>query len=165
MLLKKLFGSVVFILFSLLLYSQAAERSIINTAGDVFSSESFSLQYTIGDIATETFKSQQLTLTQGFIQPDKNATNNIKHQKSESAWTIHPNPTKGKFSLYFEQYQPDKSHKVSIYDLHGRLTIQKEYLQQNNSINIKELKPGTYFVKTYINELQNRITYKLLVIN
>lgn len=162
---KKLFGSVILILFSLLLYSQAAERCIVNTAGDIFSNESISIEFSIGDIAIETLESEQLTLTQGFIQPDNYATNNIKQPTNELSWTIHPNPAKEKFRLIFDHFQPGNNQKVCIYDLNGRLIIQKDRLLQSNIINIEKLKPGTYFVNAYINELQNSKTYKLQVIN
>lgn len=50
--------------------SQSLDRSVLASAGEYYSSPVASLSWTLGEIATETYTSANVHLTQGFQQPD-----------------------------------------------------------------------------------------------
>ncbi|MBN3035923.1 MAG: hypothetical protein JW861_10085 [Bacteroidales bacterium] len=49
--------------------SQSIERSVVASAGDYFAGANATLEWTLGEIATETFAAGNIILTQGFQQP------------------------------------------------------------------------------------------------
>jgi hypothetical protein len=60
--------SFVFIVATLLCYSQSIERDVVAGSGDYFEGTNSSLSWTLGEIATETYTAGNIILTQGFQQ-------------------------------------------------------------------------------------------------
>lgn len=147
MLYKKLISCTLLLLMSVMLHAQIAERSILSTAGNLFATESISLEFTIGDIAIKTLNSEVLILTQGFLQPNNPATISIKSIHQKLKWNIYPNPATTYINLSFSQILHTNKYKVDIHDLNGRLVLENKLIEQNNNIDISELQPGTYLVK------------------
>jgi hypothetical protein len=65
---KKLLMSI-FTIVSASVFSQALSPIVVSSAGDHSTTTSVSLNWTLGELATETFSNGSYTLTQGFHQP------------------------------------------------------------------------------------------------
>ncbi|MCB2219858.1 MAG: hypothetical protein KQI35_05625 [Bacteroidetes bacterium] len=62
--------TIVFLVGAMLCSAQSIERSVVASAGDYFEGAGVSMSWTLGEIATETFTSGNVILTQGFQQPN-----------------------------------------------------------------------------------------------
>lgn len=60
---------IVFIAGTIFCAAQSIEREVVASSGDYFENANFSLSWTIGEIATETYTGIDNILTQGFQQP------------------------------------------------------------------------------------------------
>lgn len=69
---------------------------------------------------------------------------------------MHPNPIKGN-RLYFET---NKDLDIKIYDILGKLIIDKSVISNNNFIDISNIKKGIYLVR--ISNNNQSITKKLI---
>lgn len=161
---KTLISSCVFLLLNTLLYSQSIERCIVSTAGNILSNESLSIEFAIGDIATETLKTEHLILTQGFLQADFKVKNNIDSKTLEKDWNLYPNPAKNRFNLILNEIPSIEKQELHIVDLNGRLVLHNELKLQHNIINIQNIQPGTYIIKIYNNREHNSKTRLLQII-
>lgn len=66
---KKIIFSLIIILTPFLITAQSVSPEVISSSGDYFEGPNASLSWTLGEIATETFTSGNIILTQGFQQP------------------------------------------------------------------------------------------------
>lgn len=57
------------ILFPFFLYAQSVSPEVVSSAGDYYEGANVSISWTLGEIATETYSSGDIILTQGFQQP------------------------------------------------------------------------------------------------
>jgi hypothetical protein len=73
--------------------------------------------------------------------------------------SIYPNPANE--LLYFES--AEVISKIEIYDMKGARVISKNEGSQQTQINISNLQPGLYFVKTYFTD-QNKTTGRNIVV-
>jgi len=66
---KSLIILLVTVLFPFFISAQTVSPEVISSSGDYFEGANGSLSWTLGEIATETFSSGNIILTQGFQQP------------------------------------------------------------------------------------------------
>ncbi len=64
----------LFIFLAFNLRAQEVSQSLISSAGDYFETENISLSWSIGEVVTETFSTNDLFVTQGFQQSIDNTT-------------------------------------------------------------------------------------------
>ena len=73
-----------------------------------------------------------------------NSTLNAENLFSQYAIQLFPNPTSNDFYILLEG---TKVEDILIFDVHGRVVLQKSDLFNYDKINISSFEPGTYFVK------------------
>ena len=73
-----------------------------------------------------------------------NSTLNAENLFSQYAIQLFPNPTYNDFYVLLEG---TKVEDILIFDVHGRVVLQKSDLFNYDKINISSFEPGTYFVK------------------
>lgn len=66
---KKIIFSLIIILIPFFITAQSVSPEVISSSGDYYEGANGSLSWTLGEIATETFSSGNVILTQGFQQP------------------------------------------------------------------------------------------------
>lgn len=133
--------------------AQYAERNILSVSGGLFSSQSLSIEFAIGDIATETLSTGELILTQGFIQPDFAIPSNINYNISDLEFRVYPNPASQFINIAFNNIKPSNKYTIQISDLNGRLVKQIKTDKLIHKIDISELQPGTYIIRVKNNNL------------
>jgi hypothetical protein len=143
----------------------------INSAGNFFSSDSFSFSCSMGQIfhlsISDTLSG--IFFNQGFQQAfDKNRRiwklAEINKKNSRDTFIIYPNPSTGKFYICF--YQKKKDVVLHIFNLHGILQHQQkiEMLDKNPSqIHVQHLNEGLYFLNI-LKDKQILVQDKLLII-
>lgn len=89
------------------------------------------------------------TLSKTYIVPDcgqSRHSSNAITQNTNSEIQIFPNPTSGKFNIFFPKSQSESD--ITIYDFLGKLIFQKNHASQNPiEIDLSDQPKGMYLVK------------------
>ncbi|MDN5203640.1 T9SS type A sorting domain-containing protein [Fulvivirgaceae bacterium BMA10] len=128
---------------------QTVERSVLASDGSFSAQSNLSISYTIGDIAVDLLKDQELSLQQGFQQvADVEVLTGIYDHTIVGSLAAYPNPTQGQLTLSIEVEKRSKLH-YSLYDAIGRIVMKSEHaidVQKNKflHIHLDYMKPGIY---------------------
>lgn len=138
-------------------YLQAQE--VVTTAGSYGEATSGSLSWTVGEPVIETITDGTNTLTQGFQQSKLTVTaiNNLKISGIELS--VYPNPTADYFILSIDNVKTNgRSSQLSLqlYDINGKLILQKKMTGNKQTIQMQNYKPATYILKVMQAKDNNR---------
>ena len=123
------------------MYCQSIRPSVVANAGDVFKTGSFSIEWTLGELATETISSPSHKITQGFHQGNL-IISGVDNPKI-SGLNLFPNPIE---SLLNIQNITDQILTYDLIDLSGSL-IQSGKIQIGmNSLDLATLISGKYIL-------------------
>jgi len=121
-------------------------QEVVTTAGSYEKTTSGSLSWTVGELVIETITDGTNTLTQGFQQSRLTVTaiNDLKVPGIELS--VYPNPTNNYLTI---ELKTDKQRDLllSLFDLNGRLILQKKMAGNQQTIKMQNYKPGTYILK------------------
>ena len=121
-------------------------QEVVTTAGSHGETTSGSLSWTVGEPVIETITDGTNTLTQGFQQSRLTVTaiNDLKVPGIEMS--VYPNPTN---SFLFIEVKTDKQRDLllSLFDLNGKLILQKRMTGNKQTIKMQNYKSGTYILK------------------
>jgi hypothetical protein len=136
---------LLILLFGLCATSLQAQE-VVTTAGSYGETTSGSLSWTVGEPVIETITDGNNTLTQGFQQSKLTVTaiNNLKISGIELS--VYPNPTNSILSI---EVKTDKQRDLllSLFDLNGKLILQKKMTGNKQTIQMQNYKPATYILK------------------
>ena len=136
----------LFILLMLLYSTSLQAQEVVTTAGSYGETTSGSLSWTIGEPVIETLTDGTNTLTQGFQQSKLTVTaiNDLKVPGIELS--VYPNPTNSFLSI---DVKTDKQRDLllSLFDLNGKLILQKKMAGNKQTIRMQNYKPATYILK------------------
>ena len=132
------------------------------TGGDYFNNSNGSLTWTCGEIITEAFSNDDVSLTQGFNQSNLILSIEEKTENIDFKISAFPNPTNDFITIKSDASTPLGNQKLNyqLFDLKGNLIKQELNGKQNQEISVKELTSGIYFIKIY-NENQKSKTIKI----
>ena len=143
---------IVLILFSLTGYAQIIlEPSVIASGGAYAETETISLSWTLGELATTTLSGGDMILTQGFQQPIDFGTGIIPEEVKWSI-TAYPNPVTDALFIRFD-IDMTREFWIEIQDVTGRvisLELKKEVLPGDViQLNTSTFSYGVYFLKVF----------------
>jgi hypothetical protein len=107
-------------------HAQTIEGQLIQTTGNSIANSSFSLDYSIGEIAIETISSPSNYLTQGVLQPTIVSVSTGIVVSSSSYIHVYPNPTTAVEG--FKINTEDKIEKITVMNTLGQV----EYFYSND---------------------------------
>lgn len=64
---------------------------------------------------------------------------------------IYPNPTKGKLKIDISTFKEGTTGQLMVYDLSGKILLQRYKIYASNMLNLDHLATGIYFLKLSIN--------------
>ena len=139
---------IVFLLFATAIQAQ----EVVSTAGSHGETTYGSLSWTVGEPVIETITDETNTLTQGFQQSRLTVTaiNNLKIPGIELS--VYPNPVADYIVLSIDDVKTNgRSSQLSLqlYDINGKLILQKKMAGNKQTINMQNYKPGTYILKIF----------------
>ena len=120
-------------------------QEVVTTAGNYGETTSGSLSWTVGEPVIETITDLTNTLTQGF-QQSKLAVTAINDLKvSGIELSVYPNPTNSFLSI---EVKTDKQRDLllSLFNLNGKLILQKKMTGNKQTIQMQNYKPATYIL-------------------
>lgn len=142
------------VLFNMLIVftanAQSIERSLISASGGYFETENQSLTWALGDLLTETFSTDNLYLTQGFLQPETLKTDIVNQKANGLKLNVYPNPATDIFVIEFTSEEAASfysKYQLSIIDMGGKVIQKEQLIQERSSISIQNLQPGTYLIQ------------------
>ena len=139
----KIFLVLLFVAVSASSFSQQISASLLCSGGETFVTANQSLEFAIGEIATETYPSDINTLSQGFIQGTPEETDIYEDFLEAVNIKIFPNPSKGQMTLNCEI----KPEYIEVIDLHGQVIFTIQNPEKSVILNIENLKSGIYLLK------------------
>ena len=94
---KGLFSAIL-VLISIESYNQTIDQSVVSPAGNNVEAETFSISWTLGEVAVSTLTSDGIILSQGFQQGNL-FVNAIEGIESEFQLKTYPNPVVNKLII------------------------------------------------------------------
>ncbi len=125
--------------------AQQITPTVICSGGETFTGSSLSLDFTIGEIATESLSATGLLLTQGFIQGTDPNTGIKEQTVSDNDLKIYPNPASDRIFLFYDNKKSDPV-KAAVNDLQGRQIISLNFDTNPMPVQLSKLNPGFYTV-------------------
>ena len=123
--------------------SQQLSPSLLCSGGETFVADNQSLEFAIGEIATETFQSESNSLTQGFFQGSQEGTNIEETFIKNANVRVFPNPTKGQININYEE----TPKYIEVIDMHGHSLFVIQNSQKTAKLNIGNLQNGVYLLR------------------
>lgn len=138
-----IFGLGVFVLIA---KSQTVSPELISSAGDSFNNTSYQLDWSIGELVTETYTGTQNTLTQGFHQENTYIVTNIdENPLLEFSIVAFPNPTSDLICLKVENEKFNEM-QYFITDISGKVLQNGKFANETEQINFSNYAVGTYLI-------------------
>jgi len=128
---KKLLLSILIIPSLGITYCQSISSEVNTTAGEYFTNGNSSISWTIGEIVTETFVSNNNTLTQGFQQSLLYVFSINENVDSIFNINVFPNPTNGILNILIHS-KLNTPIGIKLFDTHGHCLFDKEIMGNNN---------------------------------
>jgi len=121
-------------------------QEVVTTAGSYGETTSGSLSWTVGEPVIETITDGTNSLTQGFQQSKLTVTTINDLKVSGIELSVYPNPTNSFLSI---EVKTDKQRDLllSLFDINGRLILQKKMAGNKQTIKMQNYKPATYILK------------------
>lgn len=132
--------------FAGLTWGQSAEPSVVNSAGGQGESASMSIVWSLGEVVTETFQSEDKVLTQGLLQPEIIVTM-VENFETRVSVDVFPNPTREWLTIRSENFT-GKELQFSLHDVSGNI-VKRGYIngETEKSLRVSDLSPGIYFLR------------------
>jgi hypothetical protein len=138
-------------------------QEVLTPSAGYFATSSMSLNWTIGEIAIETYTNDDFMLTQGFNQASIIITSNTEDFLTDITISFYPNPVKDIFTIKAEtEYMTQLT--AEVYDLAGTKLISENINPGNTQINTESLKTSEYILRIYDN-LQVIKSFKFIKTN
>jgi len=142
---KHVFLTLSSVLFYCIMSAQSPSFQLVSSSGDSFSNSNYQLNWSIGELQTESFTSSELSLTQGFHQGNFTITAVNQVEGLQFDITAYPNPASDFIILKVENFEIENLN-FCITNMQGE-KLQVEKMSSNNQqINFSNYKVGTYFI-------------------
>ncbi len=149
---KRIFFLLAAIFLSVCGYAQIAlEPSVIASGGGYGESETMSISWTAGQLASTTLSGGEMILTQGFQQPLDFGTG-ISTQELNWEITAYPNPVADELNIRFD-IDRTRDFWIEIQDVTGRVLSLEQHKEifpaDVLQINTSNFTYGVYFLKVF----------------
>lgn len=106
---------------ALLSRAQQLSSSVVATSGDQFAKSSGSLDWTLGEIMTETYQKTAGYFTQGFQQPAVIKVTGIDELKEENLF-VYPNPAR---EVLYVKTSEKGDYQFELFNLQGQRLVNR----------------------------------------
>ncbi len=117
-------------------------ESVVATSGEHYSGNQYSLDFTLGELSTETVGNSTI-LTQGFHQPNIVITD-ISDVIPDLKVSIYPNPFSNQLIIDISEKE---NLNAEICDVNGKLLFIEKLSSDRHVLDVSGLVSGTYFLK------------------
>lgn len=135
--------------------AQSLSSSVIGSTGEQFSSSSGSLEWTLGEIMTETYQQGKGFFTQGFHQPATIKVTSVEEVEEQNLW-VYPNPTREALNIKISERG---DYLLEFFNLQGQKLINRNFTVESETY-IQRVDLQEYAVAVYLLRISNTITGK-----
>ncbi len=130
---------------------QTISTSLIGTSGDTFKTTDFQLDWSVGELQTDSYSGVEFKLTQGFHQGTYIISILEEAGKDAYSFRVYPNPATDYLIVEQNYPVPEFSDDLSIriIDSNGRILNQMSFNQSKEQLNFTSFSAGTYFIKIF----------------
>jgi len=144
---KKFFLLNVLLLAGFANYAQNTDLQTVATAGNYYANSSASIDWTLGEIAIQTFENQQTILTQGFQQTLlSEIKTNIESVINAIEFSIYPNPASDFINIQ-QSNDCRTPYHLTLYSFLGNVVKTEKINQVNHRLDVSGLKQGVYLIR------------------
>ena len=155
---KKTFLIVIVNILSII-YLQAQD-AVVSTGGDA-SGSGGTAAYSVGQVIYTTNTSSSGTISEGVQQAYEIYSVGIIETKLNISLLIFPNPTNNKITLQIQDYNNEKL-TYHLFDVQGKLLINKAIISNQTQINMSDLPSATYFINVVSQENKKVQSFKII---
>ena len=160
--------SIFYVLCQLLLIflgtGIAKAQQVVSTAGNHLETGTVQLSWTIGEPVISTLSNGSYILTQGMDQSKLLIDAIEEIELSGLVISAFPNPTNEFVNLQVHQLltdQPWKEFSFVLYDMNGKVLMQKQIVSTETVIQMNNYVSSTYFLKVLVNNHEVK-TFKIV---
>jgi len=161
-------SSIFYVLYQLLLIflgtGIAMAQQVVSTAGNHSETGTVQLSWTIGEPVISTLSNGSNILTQGMHQSKLLIDAIEEIELSGLVISAFPNPTNEFVNLQVHQLltaQPWKEFSFVLYDMHGKVLMQKQIVSTETVIQMNNYVSSIYFLKVLVNNHEVK-TFKIV---
>lgn len=143
------------LLVSFSVKGQYLSTVVMGSGGETFSDDTYSLDFSVGEISVESYQTQAVFLSQGFLQGTEESTGVEELQKKKVHLKIYPNPVSQTLNLVYQSEL--KPTNCIISGIMGESITSLQIDPASHSINVSNLKPGSYLLKLHFSDQSSSI--------
>jgi hypothetical protein len=155
---KKIVVLLVFSSVALTAQAQSLSSSVIGSAGEQAFSASGALEWTLGEIMTETYQESNGYFTQGFQQPATIKVTSLEEAEEKNLW-VYPNPTQGVLNIKTTE---NGDYLFELFDMQGQKVVSKNSVgvagTRLHQIDLQEFRVAIYLLRV-ANSTNGKNTY------
>lgn len=135
-------------------------QNVVNSNGQTISGGGYTVDYSLGEVITQTISNGTNIATQGFLQPFVHTTV-VKENDEKLTLVVFPNPTAQKLNVRFSGKENVKVRFV-LNDIAGKTVLAQDVTSNENSVDVSSLAAGQYIL-SLTNSLNGKTnTYKII---
>lgn len=135
-------------------------QQIVASSGNTFQNSESSISFTVGEVAADTYSTEDKTLTQGFHQTTLTITSIEGPVNENFSITAYPNPTCDKVNLLIENENFIGMNYI-LYDITGKTLHSNKIESRQTEISFAEHKTAVYFLKIELSGQEIK-TFKII---
>ena len=139
--------------------AQELSSSVISSAGETFTASGYSLDFVIGELATESYAGQGVMLTQGFLQGKEKGLAISEQIIPASDIDVYPNPSAD--MVYITCKSKHNPIRIELTDLQACLIYSMPFENSPMAVNLEQLNPGLYVLRVIFPDQQ--FIYKKII--
>jgi hypothetical protein len=140
-------------------FVQAQTHFVVGSGGGQLTSANGTLEWTLGEISTETYQKRSGLLTQGFHQT-------FAEETPSTRIVVYPNPVPQDEFLYIKTPKPG-SYRIELFNLLGKKLISNEgSISQDNlySLDVQHLEAALYLLRVKNMTTGRLFTFKIILL-
>ncbi|MBV5312452.1 MAG: T9SS type A sorting domain-containing protein [Prolixibacteraceae bacterium] len=153
----------IFVLASLFAYGQTTSLQLVSSAGETFKNSNYQLDWSIGEILTETYNGNLNMLTQGLHQGKYTITSVDQIKNLQLEISAFPNPATD-FVLVKMASEKFENFRFSLSDINGKVLQNGRFTSNLQQINLAGKATGAYFLNV-ISDQTTVKTFKIIKSN
>ena len=136
----------ILLITALMTLPAGAQQFLISTAGNEFENTETSISWSMGELATASYTSGELLVTEGFQQPRLEVSTLIDQTGDEAEINAYPNPVRYQLTVDFPANEGDAT-LMELYDLKGRLLKVTSFNGKSERIDLSSFPSGEYILR------------------
>lgn len=151
------------IIFILLLYCNSylfKAQEVLSTSGGYEKSNTFNINWTLGETVIETFDGTNNIISQGMHQEIKKISLIENYNSKTVRIKIYPNPSPNIVILETERIYQEKL-SYNLYNEIGNVLLKKKLISNIQKIDLENFEAGVYFL-VIISENNTSLKYKIV---